>query len=94
MEVRASGALTRPKSALVVMRQQGTEVTPTAPSFDGPTNKLTIPNKTGVQYLVNGVAKNAGDITITEDVLVEAEAKDGYYIPSSANTSWNFTHTP
>ncbi len=94
METRASGALTRPKSALVIQRQQGTAVTPTAPSFDGPTNKLTIPNKTGVQYLVNGVAKDAGDITITEDVLVEAEAKTGYYIPSSDNTSWNFTHTP
>ena len=94
MEVRASGALTRPKSALVILRQQGTEVTPTAPSFDGPTNKLTIPNKTGVQYLVNGVPKIAGDITITEDVLVEAEAKPDYYIPSSDNTSWSFTHTP
>lgn len=94
METRASGALTRPKSALVIQRQQGTAVTPTAPSFDGPTNKLTIPNKTGVQYLVNGVAKNAGDITITEDVLVEAEAKTDYYIPSSDNTSWSFTHTP
>lgn len=94
METRASGALTRPKSALVIQRQQGTAVTPTAPSFDGPTNRLTIPNKTGVQYLVNGVAKNAGDITITEDVLVEAEAKTDYYIPSSDNTSWSFTHTP
>lgn len=94
METRASGALTRPKSALVIERQQGTAVTPTAPSFDGPTNKLTIPNKTGVQYLVNGVPKNAGEITITEDVLVEAEAKPDYYIPSSDNTSWNFTHTP
>ena len=94
METRASGALTRPKSALVIQRQQGTAVTPTAPSFDGPTNKLTIPSKTGVQYLVNGVAKPAGDITITEDVLVEAEAKTDYYIPSSDNTSWSFTHTP
>ena len=94
METRASGALTRPKSALVIQRQQGTAVTPTAPSFDGPTNKLTIPNKTGVQYLVNGVAKPAGDITITEDVLVEAEAKTDYYIPSSDNTSWSFTYTP
>ena len=94
METRASGALTRPKSALVIQRQQGTAVTPTAPSFDGPTNKLTIPSKTGVQYLVNGVAKPAGDITITEDVLVEAEAKTDYYIPSSDNTYWSFTYTP
>ncbi len=94
METRASGALTRPKSALVIQRQQGTEATPGAPSFDGPTNALTIPNTTGVQYLVNGVATPAGNLTITEDVLVEAEAKEGYYIPSTANTSWSFSHTP
>ena len=93
METRASGALTRPKSALVIQRQQGTEATPGAPSFDGPTNVLTIPNTTGIQYLVNGVAATAGNLTITEDVLVEAEAKNGYFIPSTANTSWSFSYT-
>ena len=94
METRASGALTRPKSALVIQRQQGTSATPGAPSFNGETNVLTIPGTTGVQYFVNGTATAAGNVTITEDVLVEAEAKDTYYIPSSANTSWNFSYTP
>lgn len=94
METRASGALTRPKSALVIQRQQGTAVTPGAPSFNGVTNVLTVPGTAGIQYYVNGEAKAAGNVTITEDVLVEAEAKAGYYIPSSDNTSWSFTHTP
>lgn len=94
METRISGALTRPKSALVIKRQQGTAATPGAPSFNGSTNVLTIPNTTGVQYYVNGEAKNAGNITITEDVLVEAEAKAGYYLVPSANTTWNFSYTP
>lgn len=94
METRASGALTRPKSALVIQRQQGTAATPGAPSFNGATNVLTVPGTAGIQYYVNGEAKAAGNVTITEDVLVEAEAKAGYYIPSSANTTWSFTYTP
>lgn len=94
METRASGALTRPKSALVIQRQQGTAATPGAPSFNGATNVLTVPGTAGIQYYVNGEAKAAGNVTITEDVLVEAEAKAGYYIPSAANTTWSFTYTP
>lgn len=94
METRVSGALTRPKSALVIMRQQGTSATPAAPSFDGGTNTVTIPATTGIQYIVNGANQAAGALVITEDVLVEAEAKPGYYIPSSAVTSWSFTYTP
>ena len=94
METRASGALTRPKSALVIQRQQGTAATPGAPSFNGTTNVLTVPGTAGIQYYVNGEAKAAGNVTITEDVLVEAEAKAGYYIPSAANTTWSFTYTP
>lgn len=94
METRASGALTKAKSALVILRQQGTEATPGAPSFDGPTNTVTIPNTTGVDYFLNGEKTTAGNHVITEDVLIEAEAKAGYYFPHGTSLSWSFTYTP
>jgi len=93
METRASGALTVPKSALVIKRQQGTAATPAAPSFNGTTNTITIPATTGVDYLVNGTVKPAGPVVITADALVEAEAKDTYYFPAGSTTQWNFTYT-
>ena len=93
METRISGALTRPKSALVIKRQQGTAATPAAPSFNGGTNTITIPATTGVEYRVNGVTKTAGAVVITEDAEVVAVPKDGYYIPFGTTTRWSFTYT-
>jgi len=93
METRLSGALTKPKSALVIRRDAGTEVTPVAPTFNTATNELTIPAVTGVDYLVNGVVTPAGTTTITETVDVDAEAKTGYYIAPLATRHWVFTYT-
>lgn len=94
METRASGALTRPKSALVIQRQEGTSAKPGAPSFVGGTNTLTVPGTTGIDYYVNGVKTSAGNVVITEDVIVEAEAKDGYFIPTADVKYWTFNYTP
>jgi len=93
METRMSGALTKPKSAIVVTRQLGDPVTPAAPSFDGATNTITIPSTAGVNYFVDGVAKPAGDVIITEDAEVTAEADSGKYFPAGTTTSWTFTYT-
>jgi HK97 family phage prohead protease len=93
METRISGALTRPKSALVIKRQQGTAATPAAPSFNGGTNTITIPATTGIDYRVNGVTKSAGAVVITEDSEVVAVPKTGYYIPFGTTTRWSFTFT-
>lgn len=92
METRCSGALTKPKSAIVVRREQGTEVTPSAPSFNGSTNTVTIPTVTGVLYMIDGEVKT-GSVVITADVEVEATPDDGYYFPAGATTSWAFTYT-
>src|SRR5690606_19046313 len=46
-ETRISGALTKPFSAIVIKRSTGDPVTPSAPSFDGETNTITIPTVTG-----------------------------------------------
>ena len=93
METRLSGALTRPKSAIVVRREQGTSATPAAPSFDGATNTITLPTTTGIDYFVNGQPES-GEVEIDEDATVTASAKTGYYIPSGATKSWNYAFTP
>jgi hypothetical protein len=93
METRISGALTKPKSAVVIKRQVGTLVSPTEPTYDGATHTITIPAKTGVTYKVEGVTKAAGPVVITETSEVEAFAATGYTFPSNTDTSWTFVYT-
>ena len=88
IETRVSGALTMPKSALVIKKTEGlTEVTPTAPTQVG--NVVTIPSVTGVLYTVSGLPVT-GDVTITEDTIVDADPTTGYIFPVGATASWNF----
>jgi HK97 family phage major capsid protein len=94
METRISGALTKPKSAIVITRETGTEIDGTeltAPSFDGATDTITIPTTTGIDYVIDGETVAAGPVVITEDTTVTAEAKDGYYIKPLTTKSWTFT---
>lgn len=93
LETRASGALTRLKSALVLTRERGTKVTLVAPSFNGATNTITLPNTTGVKWFVND-AEETGEVVITQDSDVEAVAASGYYIESNVTREWTYTHTP
>jgi hypothetical protein len=90
LETRVSGGLTKPKSAIVIRRNTGASVTPTAPSFNGATNALTIPATAGVDYYVNEELTAASTITITEDVEVRAEAESGYFIPNGTTATWWF----
>lgn len=93
-ETRLSGALTKPFSAVVVTRGLGTLVAPTAPSFDGGTNTVTVPTKAGVVYQANGVTAESGDLVITEDTEIEAVPDEGFYFASNTTRSWTFTFTP
>lgn len=93
METRMSGALTKPKSALVITRQLGTEVVATAPTFVSATNTLTIPAKTGVEYLIDGVVVPAGDRVITATTDVVAEPTTGYYLKAMSTRNWTFSYT-
>ncbi len=92
IETRASGGLTKPKSALVILRTLGTSATPTAPSFNGGTNVITIPSITGITYFIDGepVSSGAQD-PITEITEIIAHANSGYYIPSGTPTNWVYT---
>jgi HK97 family phage prohead protease len=93
METRLSGALTKPKSALVIRRNAGTEAVAAAPTFDSATNTLTIPNTTGVDYLIDGSVVPAGDRVIDETTDVSAEPKSGFYLKDLSTRNWTFTYT-
>lgn len=90
-ETRLSGGLTKPFSAIVILRDLGTEVSGavTAPSYNGTTHVITIPTKTGVVYTIDDEAVT-GSVTITETTEVEAHAATGYYIPVGQTRSWTF----
>lgn len=89
IETRVSGALTKPKSALVLRREPGTLVTPQAPSWDGGTNTITIPTQAGVEYRINGSVKTGSQV-IEEATDVEAFPTTGYSFPSNITTDWSF----
>lgn len=99
METRISGALTKPKSAVVIKRTTGTTVTPPTPEFDEETNTLTVPNATGVSYFnvtdpFNEVALADGsDVVITETTDVEARPDTGYNFPHNTDADWTFSYT-
>ena len=91
-ETRLSGGLTKPYSAVVVTRAEGTLATATAPSFDGGTNTITIPTSEGVVYSVNDEAKADGaEVVITETSEVTAAAKEGYYLAPNTTRTWTYT---
>jgi len=92
IETRVSGALTKPKSALVIKRVVGTLVTPTAPSFNGTTNTITVPTTTGVIYSIDGTDKT-GNVVISETAEVEARPASGYTFPSNINRTWVYNYT-
>lgn len=94
IETRISGALTKPKSALVFIRDEGIEVVPTEPTFNDATGVVTIPSKTGVQYFADGEPVSGGAmdaIEIGATVTITAEPKEGYYFPHNTLATWEFT---
>ena len=92
METRISGALTKPKSAIVVRYDAPVAVKPTAPSFNGKTGVITFPKVEGVEYTIHGVPVT-GSETITESTDVVAKPLPGYKFEENATSSWNFTPT-
>lgn len=98
IETRISGALTKPKSAVVVRRSTGTVVSPQTPAFNAETNTVTIPSVGGVDYFdvtsVTGETKLAsGDLVITETTDIEARPQSGYSFPANSTATWTFAYT-
>ena len=94
METRISGALTKPKSAVIIKRTSGTTVTPLAPTFDEETNTITVPVVSGVTYY-NAADDSVltGDVVITQTTDVEARANSGYNFPHNTDADWTFAYT-
>lgn len=92
LETRISGALTKPKSAIVIRRALGTLAVPAAPSFAGLTNTITVPTVTGVDYRVNDIVVT-GAVIITEDTDIVAEPTTDYYFAPNTTATWTFVYT-
>jgi HK97 family phage prohead protease len=96
IEGRMSGALTKAKTAQVIIRGAGTLVTPTAPTFVTSTGVLTVPSVTGVTYKnqLTGATLTAGAqtaIAAGASVSVVAVPNTGYYFPHNFDADWTFT---
>lgn len=93
IETRVSGALTVPKSAIVIKKDAGTVVTPEQPTYNPSTKVITIPNQTGVSYFIDNVEVAAGaQDPITESTEVEARPDTGYSFPHGTDNDWFFSY--
>lgn len=99
IETRMSGALTKPKSAMVVKKVDAavTIVTPTKPTFNTTTGVVTIPTVTGVVYknadtnaTLSAGAQSALAVGATLNVRAEP-ASASYAFISSEGDTWEFT---
>lgn len=95
LETRMSGALVRPKSALVIKKTAAANVLvdPVEPDFNSTTGVVTIPSKTGVVYKdSNGTTLTAGAQTALAagaSTTVYAQPASGYYFETDTAT-WQF----
>lgn len=98
METRISGALTKPKSAVVIKKVSGTTVTPLAPTYTQATHTIAIPVVTGVSYFdqstyVAGVSVAlTGNVVITETTDVMAVPNATYTFPHNIDADWTFAY--
>lgn len=101
LETRASGALTKIRSAIVVRQAASgqTLVTPAEPGFDPDTSGITITDTTGVTYRrsdTNAAVTSAGDPYIVpegQDLTIYAVANAGYYFRNNVQDEWTFRGT-
>ncbi len=96
LETRLSGALVRPKSALVIKKTDAESIlaTPEEPGFNSTTGVITIPTVTGVIYKDSeGNTLSAGAQTALSagaSKTVNAVADTGYHFANTAQDSWTF----
>lgn len=96
LETRASGALTRPKSAVTFVQDAAHVVTPQAPTFVNTTGVVTIPVQTGVIYKNSDTgATLAGGaqapISVGQTLNVEAVPAANYGFTHDAERDFPFT---
>lgn len=78
-----------PAEVLALFAGTVTVVETVAPTYDAPTDIITIPAVAGVVYSVGGVAVPAGPYgPITEDTVVTAAPAPGYEFTNTSDTDW------
>lgn len=100
IETRVSGALTKPKSALVVRRSADNAVfvTPVAPTWDGASHSLTVADTTGLVYKnqANGaILSSTVPVTLAEDqtvTVIAVPTSSAYYLESNQVDEFVFTY--
>jgi len=96
LETRLSGALLKPKSALLVVETEDTLVVPEKPTFDAETGVVTIPTVTGLTYknYATGATISAGDMSALAagaSIVIHSVANSGYYTEDSVTDGpWTF----
>jgi HK97 family phage prohead protease len=96
LETRLSGALVRPKAALVIKKTAAANVlvAPNKPSFNKTTGVVTIPTQTGVVYKDGaGTTLTAGAQTALAagaSTTVYSVPAAGYYFANTVEDSWPF----
>jgi hypothetical protein len=99
LETRVSGALTKIRSALIVMQVAAGAalVAPTAPTFVEATGVITIPTKTGVTYrrddtkAVVTTAAPPAALTTGQSLTITAEPSSAsFYFESDQEDQWTF----
>jgi hypothetical protein len=96
LETRASGALVRPKSAIVIRETEADDVlaTPQKPAFNADTGVVTIPTVTGVVYKNgSGTTLTAGDqapLAAGASTTIYSVPATGYYFADNQSDSWPF----
>lgn len=101
LETRMSGALVRPKAALVITAAVSTNTlaAPTKPAFNATTGVVTIPTVTGVVYKGSDgtTTLSAGAQTALSagaSTTVYAVPASGYFFATNRDDSWSFTRLP
>lgn len=100
IETRCSGALTKPKSALIVRRpaDSATLVVPVAPEWDDEDKTVTVATTTGLTYKnqSNGAVLTTGaPVTLTEGqslTVIAVPSSSSYYIASNEVDEFTFTY--
>jgi hypothetical protein len=85
--------LPTPDEVLAMFSGTVTTVTPTVPTYDGPTHTITIPTQTGVKYYIDDkVVTGSVVLTTGQTKVVVAEPDAGYTFPAVSDNDWLFTY--
>jgi hypothetical protein len=85
-------SLPQPVDLLALFSGTVTQVAPVAPTYNSTTKVITIPVVTGITYEINGLAVT-GNVTITQDTVVNAVPNTGYKFPLVTDSDWFFSFT-